>query len=279
MFTSTDFTFNGIKASSFSLKLIRMDSSMFIEEPIVGGASLTEVDFANDFRPYLYKVRRSPIEFSLQLALVDANDRPIEWTTAKKSLIYNWLFHNSYKELVFDDEPDVYFYALALSEPKLRTTYGQGYIEVNFRTNSPYAWSPLYEVSIIGNALTDTTAMTFNLNNKPKPVYDKVYLKTLLTRIGTSVGNPNFTVGTMASVNTITLDDSKITGVNTVLFDGTTKTVWSSDLNWRTITPLYQHRLLTRGDNFPYLTADHLGSFSLSAGWNAIIRYQYPILR
>ena len=279
MFTSTDFRFNGLKASSFGLKLIRMDSSMFVEEPIAGNANLTEVDFVNDFRPYLYKVRRSPIEFNLQLALVDASDQPIEWTAAKKRTVYKWLLHNSYKELIFDDEPEAYFYAMAIGDIKLRSVYGEGYLEANFRTNSPYAWSPPYEVSITGNATTDKTGNIFDLANKPTPAYDKIYLKVLMNRIAGTTKNPSFAVGTLATVNTITLDATKITGIDTVLFNGITKTIWSSDSLWTNKVPLYQYRLLSRGDGFPYLARDHVNGYTLSAGWNAIIRYQYPILR
>lgn len=279
MFTSEDFKFNGVKASSFGLKLIRMDSSMFVEEPIAGNANLTEIDFINDFKPYLYKVRRSPIEFNLQLALVDAGDQPVEWTLEKKRAIYNWLFHNSYQELVFDDEPDVYYYAMALGDLKLKTNHGKGYIEANFRTNSPYAWSKPETVVINGSASVATEGFLLSIANKPKPVYDKVYFKVLLNRIGGTAVDPYFAVGTLANINTIKINNSKISGINYVLFDGLTKTVWSSNSSWANLTPLYQHRVLANKDNFPYLTYSHTGGISLAAGWNATIKYQYPILR
>lgn len=289
MFTSTDFKFDGKKASSYGLRLVRMDSSLFIEEPIAGSANLTEVDFINDFRPYLYKVRRSPIEFNLQLALVDGNDRPIEWNVSKKREVYNWLFHNSYKELVFDDEPDVYFYALALGDLKLYTVEGKGYIEANFRTNSPYAWSAPTEVVLTGSTGSATTYPNLlSLASKPKPVFDKVYFKALLSRISGTSHNPYISVGTLSASRTIAINASKIPTINYVLFDGITKTVSESDSNWSIKKSLYQHRDLDRdgngtpdpdSDNFPFMTYGHSGQATIAPGWNGIIRYQYPILR
>lgn len=289
MFTSTDFKFDGKKASSYGLRLVRMDSSLFIEEPIAGSASLTEVDFINDFRPYLYKVRRSPIEFNLQLALVNESDRPIEWNALKKREVYNWLFHNSYKELVFDDEPDVYFYALALGDLKLYTVEGKGYIEANFRTNSPYAWSAPTEVALTGTTSSPTTyPKLLSLAGKPRPVFDKVYFKALLSRISGSSYNPYISVGTLLTSRTIAINASKIPTINYVLFDGITKTVSESDSNWNIKKSLYQYRDLDRdgngipetdNDNFPFITYDHSGDTTIAPGWNGIIRYQYPILR
>lgn len=289
MFTSTDFKFDGKKASSYGLRLVRMDSSLFIEEPIAGSANLTEVDFINDFRPYLYKVRRSPIEFNLQLALVDGNDRPIEWNALKKREVYSWLFHNSYKELVFDDEPDVYFYALALGDLKLYTVEGKGYIEANFRTNSPYAWSAPTEVVVTGyTGSAATYPNLLSLAGKPKPVFDKVYFKALLSRISGTSYNPYISVGTLLTNRTIAINTSKIPTINYVLFDGITKTVSESDSNWNIKKSLYQYRDLDRdgngipetdNDNFPFMTYNHSGQTTIAPGWNGIIRYQYPILR
>ena len=60
MLLSEDFKFNNVLASSLGLKLVRMDSSMFIQEPTIGGANLVEAEHPYDFKQYLYKVKKRP---------------------------------------------------------------------------------------------------------------------------------------------------------------------------------------------------------------------------
>ena len=75
---------------------------------------------------------------------------------------------------------------------------GKGYIEANFRTNSPYAWSAPTEVIITGSTTEEKTySNLLSLVGKPKPVFDKVYFKALLSRISGTSYNPYVSVGTL----------------------------------------------------------------------------------
>lgn len=288
MFASEDFTYDGQKASSFGLKLVRMDASFFIMDPIAGAATLTETELPNDFRSHLYKIKRNALEFKIQLSLVDKNYSPVEWTLQRKQTIFNWIFKNDYKELIFSDEPEVCYYALISSGLDFYSNYEKGYLELIVKTNSPYPWITPQKVLITGNSSSPIVANKLSLVGKPKPVFEKIYLKTTLSRIAGTETAPYFSVSTQPLLEMITLNQAKIskaslinpsTSVDRIYFDGERKIVWEVDSDGNLIQSLYKYRDTTRGDKFPYITYSHPGTIQLAAGWNAEIEYQYPILR
>lgn len=288
MFASEDFTYDGQKASSFGLKLVRMNSSLFIEDQIAGPATLEETELPYDFKTHIYRVKRDPLEFRVQLALADRHGIAIEWTAERKRAIFGWIFQNRFKELIFDDEPEVCYYAMASSELMFYSTEGKGYIELTLKTNSPYAWVLPQKVIIKGKADAPTVVKALSLEGRPRPVFERVYLKVLFTRIPGSVQAPSLTITTQPNYDIITLRPDRIetgslinpnTPVDRIIMDGERKTIWEVDKDLNRVQSLYSYRDPTRGDRFPYLTYSHSGVVQLTAGWDVEIEYQYPIIR
>lgn len=289
MFASVDFTYDGKKASTYGLRLVRMSPSFFIEDTIAGSASLESTELPFDFKTHLYKVKREPLEFQLQMALVDRNGDPYEWKPERRRNVFNWIFKNSFKQLIFEDEPEICYYAMASSELVFFSNEGKGYLEVTMKTNSPYAWVLPQKVSIKGNATSSVTATgKLSLAGKPKPIFDRIYPKLTFTRIPGGTNTPTLIISTQPEKDLLiirleTLNTGSLLNpggpINKVVIDGETNTVWEVDKNLNRIQSLYPYRTMSRGDRFSYMTYSHSGTVKLGAGWDVDIEYQYPTIR
>ena len=139
------FIFDGVKSSDMGLQIMRIDQGDgFIETPYWGSANINEQTSGKKISPHFYGVDREPISFLLQFVLVDEYMQPMEWTPQERFKIAKWLLHDTYKEFQTSDDLGKRYFALAESQTDLHLINTQGYIEIEFRTNSPYAWSPVY---------------------------------------------------------------------------------------------------------------------------------------
>ena len=277
MLLSEDFKFNNVLASSLGLKLVRMDSSMFIQEPTIGGANLVEAEHPYDFKQYLYKVKRDPIEFDLQLALVDSHGQAIEWTLAKKRQVMAWLIHNGYREINFMDEKgvleDAVYYGIVTSAPIFNTVHNKGYLEFSMRTNSPYAWTKEQTVTITGSP-SKSVSKTITIA-QPLAV-DKVFFKATFTKVGgwvySSTNKIYNNVSSMTSLDrqgqTYLLEE-KAKDLSAIVFNGKTKTIMAGQ------SSIYHLR--SGGARFPYLQQG-ANPVITPQGWSTEIVFQAPIL-
>ena len=162
---SMHFIFDGVKSYDMDLRIMRIDHSGFIGTPYFGGASINESVSRKRVSPYFYGVEREPIEFPpLQLVLVDRYGRPKKWTPQERNRIAGWLLHDTYKSFQTSDDLGKYYYVIATSDTDLELINTQGYMEVVFRTSSPYAWSPMYtEIFELSN---NTGTQIIELENK-----------------------------------------------------------------------------------------------------------------
>lgn len=269
---SEGFTFNGRHSGEFGIISVRNDSSMMIEKPIIGDAELIEIKHPYDHRPYLYRTSRSPLEFTLQLALVNYAGEAVEWSSSTEQDIYAWLLHDSYKELCFDNEPDLVYYVLAIGDIKLYTNNDKGYLQVRFKSNSPYAWNRAISVTMVGDTMI-SPIRTINLNDGM--AFKKVYINVVLTRIeGATSADPIriYKVGEESPERIIGLDPTKIVGINKIYINGRNKTITDG------FNSLFRYRTDSPTTDFPYLTRG-ANNVSVPRGWNAVITYQIPVFR
>lgn len=265
------FVFDGIPSTTYNLKSIRTSGGGFLNEVLIGAANITEVEHPNDFKPHLQKITRSPIEFTKQFALLDEYDRPKKWTELDRKVIANWLFHNEYKPISFSDRPDVVFNVIASANLSLNTINDRGYMEITFKSNSPYAWKTLREI-VIPAGTTVSSETEINLDNYL--AVDKVYPIILLERQSgiTSATIVQAWTATPTAANVIGLQNSLITTVNKVLINSKYRSI----TNYDTKESLYRYKTTT-GYDFPYLVKG-TNTLNVSKGWKATIKFQEPII-
>lgn len=138
------FIYDGIQSSQMGLYNVRIEHSGFVEVPYWGGTNIKESKSSKRLIPYFYGVERDCIEFTVQFMLADENLRPIKWTPEQRYKIAKWLVHNEYKEMIFSDNLGVRHYVICTSPANLNLINTEGYIELTFRSNSPYGWTGIY---------------------------------------------------------------------------------------------------------------------------------------
>lgn len=266
-----NFTFDGIPSSTYSMKSIRTSGGGFLTETLIGSANIMEVEHPNDFKPHLQKITRTPIEFTKQFALLDAYDRPKDWTEVDRQLIANWLFHNEYKPITFSDRPNIVYNVIASANLNLNTINSKGYVEITFRSNSPYAWKAVREI-ILPAGTTTSSSIVIAIDNYI--AVDKIYPTILLERETgiTSATNVQGWTATPTVAEAIGVSNALIPTVNKVYINSKYRSI----TNFDTRESLYRYKGTT-GFDFPYLIKGN-NTFYASKGWKATIKFQEPII-
>ena len=137
------FIFDGIESSEMEQYLIRM-SSGGVSSPFFGGQNIQEGNMRNKVIPYLFGTETKPISFTIEITPIDANGAKKKWTPQLKREIGRWLIHDTYKPFQTSDDLGKIYYAMVTEAPNFQLYDDEGHIPFTFRTNSPYAWSPIY---------------------------------------------------------------------------------------------------------------------------------------
>ncbi|MCM3274161.1 distal tail protein Dit [Paenibacillus elgii] len=133
-----DFYYDGVYSLDMGLINCKVDSGFF-EEPFLSQREIHEVSVRGRDKPYFQGVKRSPLSFSLTFAFVDYYDEE------KIRAVARWLNSNTYKPFYTSDNPERIFYCMLESESTLlHNGLKQGYVNVKFRCDSPYSYSPVY---------------------------------------------------------------------------------------------------------------------------------------
>lgn len=162
-----EFSYDGIKSSDMGLINVKFSDGLF-EELFVAEKTIHEIKIRGNDKPYFQGVERSPLVFSLQFAFEDYYDHE------KIRKVARWLDQDYYKPFFTTDNPNRIFYCiLHSSSTLLHNGLKQGYVEIEFRCDSPYSYSPQYlsewyEITNTPLIITETTQSDFNkgqLNN------------------------------------------------------------------------------------------------------------------
>lgn len=163
------FIFDGIKSSDMEeMYSVRMESGL-ATSPFFGGQDVEEEWVGNRITPYDYGTQLNPIEFTIQISPLDK-----EWTPQLRNAIGRWLVHREYKSFQTCDDLGKYYYAKCIEAPNFQLASNRGYLELTFRTNSAFAFSPVYisDYNLSDNATTRIIEMdnysNINQNYKPK---------------------------------------------------------------------------------------------------------------
>lgn len=159
MLESLDFHYDGLSSTLFGLQNVRTDNGLF-EETFLPTRKITKDKVNGRDKSYHLDDQLEDLTFSLSFLLPD------RYTQEEERSIKTWLFQDYYKEFYFDDFPDKIFYVMYSGNSKINHNgLGQGYITIEMESNSPYAYSPVYDTygKIIVNDSVD--GVKFSIDN------------------------------------------------------------------------------------------------------------------
>ncbi|TVY09985.1 distal tail protein Dit [Paenibacillus cremeus] len=168
--SSLYFMFNGINSQDMGILNVNVSQGMY-EEPFLASRTIHEVKIRGNDKPYYQYTELSPIEFSVSFALQDSFDQ------TKLRQIARWLNVSYFCPLVFSDDPDKIYFAMPVNDSSLIHTGTNGYINLKFRTNAPYAYSPSYTQTYdFSSNVAGGTLFQFT-NNGDLSVFPKLYIQ------------------------------------------------------------------------------------------------------
>lgn len=115
------------------------DSSGLFNETFVATKSIREEKIRGNDEPYFFGVEREPISFPLSFYFDE------KLSDDRKREIARILDQDYYKPLYAKNNPQRIYYAMCVdSSQHIHNGIQMGYMTLNFRTSSPYAFSPVY---------------------------------------------------------------------------------------------------------------------------------------
>lgn len=162
------FIFDGRKSSDYGILNVNINSGL-LEEPFMSGRSIREIRTKYHYKPFYQGLNREPLSFWLSFAFEDT------WDDKKIHEIAQWLNVDYYKPLSFSENLDKVFYAMPVDEPQLiHNGLKRGYIQLNMRCDSPYAYSHFITSPIFEN-LNNETMFTID-NWGDLETYPEIYI-------------------------------------------------------------------------------------------------------
>lgn len=135
---SLSFNYAGISSESMGITNINIDSGMQ-SEPFLARRKIGEITVPGRIKPYFQRVEREPLRFQISFAFND------KWDEQSIRAVATWLDKEYYQPLYFSDNPNLIYYALVEEDSTLvHNCLKQGYVTLNIRCDSPYAYSPVY---------------------------------------------------------------------------------------------------------------------------------------
>lgn len=178
---NTTFIFDGKNSEEMGLHIVRIDSG-FYSSPFISGQSIIEDEINSNHIPVFYKIKKEPFKFDITFSLLDE-----EFTNEKKFELARWLIQEEYKQFISTDNIDKIYYVIATNQSDFMSAGMKlGYFTINFRTNAPWAYTPVYINQYdLSNILVPTTINIENKSNVLK--YYKPEIEIELTGVSTGV--------------------------------------------------------------------------------------------
>lgn len=135
---SIGIVYNGIELLEENGIQISDDAGLF-SESFVATKSINEEKIRGRDEPYHYGVEREPISFPLSFWFDE------DLSDERKREIARILDQDYYKPLYTIDNPHRIYYAMCIDDSNhIHNGIQMGKVTLNFRTNAPYAFSPVY---------------------------------------------------------------------------------------------------------------------------------------
>lgn len=138
LFENTNFIYNNINSSEFGLFLVQLSTGSR-SEPFGTSRSILEEKIPDRKEPYFYKFDYEPLEFTVTLAKTQ------EWDINDRLQVVRWLFQDRHKPFISVDNMGIIYNCVAIDSPqKILVGNIQRMIELTFRCDAPWAWTPIY---------------------------------------------------------------------------------------------------------------------------------------
>ncbi|MNW28317.1 Phage tail protein [compost metagenome] len=110
------------------------------EEVFAAPRSINEISIKGRDKPYFQNNKKEPLQFQVSFAFAET------WDKQMISDVARWLTEQAYYQpLFFSDDPEKIYYALCVNDPTIiHNGLNEGYLNLTFRCDAPYAYSPLY---------------------------------------------------------------------------------------------------------------------------------------
>jgi len=171
--TNSTFIFDGINSTDMGLHIVRIEQGLF-STPYISGQNIIEDDSMKRNMPNFYRTKKNPLEIRIIFStLCD------KFTPEKRYQIAQWLIHDEYKIFQSTDDLAKFYNVIAISNSEfISNGNNQGYFEVIFRCDAPWAWSStaVYDYDL-SDITTPTTITVDSLCNVFKYYYPEVEFK------------------------------------------------------------------------------------------------------
>lgn len=170
---SIGIVYDGVELLEENGVQINDDSGLF-SESFVATKTINEEKVRGNDEPYFYGVEREPISFPLSFWFDE------ELSDERKREIARLFDQNFYKELYTIDNPYRRYYAMCVNDSTwIHNGINMGKVTLTFRTNAPYAFSPVYFNNYnLSENTDDGTEITF-VNNGDLDISPVLEIKML----------------------------------------------------------------------------------------------------
>lgn len=163
MFINSEFYYDGQSSKEFNISIVHVSGGLVAGQFGIN-RNIKEEKIFNNPLPYFFGLEETPLTFTLELYLDGS------WSYEQRTKIAKWLFKNDYKSFYSIDNPQVIYECMAVGNPSRHFTGSfEGYVNIEFRCNAPYAWSPIstqtYDFSNNVDIQTITLENNCNLND------------------------------------------------------------------------------------------------------------------
>lgn len=166
MNTSLEFAFNGVHSSTFDVYRVTLESGMLTEEYFLANKSVNTFKLKNDIRSHKTSVNKEPLVIPLVLWLNGNVDEE------KEQRIKEWLETDDFCRLEFDGSKYHYNAMLQGQAKFTHDSVGDGYVELEFLTDSPYRFSDEISPNNLDEPLGYSDGKTIRLiNDGNKTIY------------------------------------------------------------------------------------------------------------
>ena len=134
------FIFNGAKSYDMGVYKVEVDSTVHSRK-VLGSRTVNYMDKRGRKTPLNYSLDYERITFEVTMLFGNPNGDPVRPTSEMRSKVLGWLYSDEFEELVFTDNPEVVYYAIATEIGELQS-YGNGALcTITFETHSPNGWT------------------------------------------------------------------------------------------------------------------------------------------
>lgn len=169
--------YNGISSEEMGLYNVSTDNGMY-KEVFLADKKIVEEKVMGNNKPYFMGIEREPLSFSLTFAFMHPFD------SEKKREVARWLNQDYYRELYFLDNPNRRWLCMPISDSNIvHNGLGAGYLEMEFRCDSPYTHSEEYlteELDFSVSNPSNGAGMTYEFKNLgDMPLKPEMWIKKI----------------------------------------------------------------------------------------------------